>query len=173
MELSWQKVVESLNFTLVANLVNFGLLVGILSWLLYRPAREFMEKRREKISSRIASAKDREEEASELVEERAEELREARRRAQQIIENAEETAQQIKEKGTRQAEEEAERIIKKAREEAQRERERVREELREEYLDAALLGAKAILSREVNEEDHRRMVDSLFAELEEGEIDFS
>lgn len=168
--LSWEKIVQSLNFTMVANLVNFAILVGVLSWLLYDPAREFIQKRKQKIQDRIEDARQRQGEAEELREKRTEELQEARTRAQEIIDNAEQTAEQIKQESREEAQEEASRIIEQAQQEAEREKQRVREELRQQYLNAAILGAEKVLSREVDEEDHQEAIDSFLDQLEEDQV---
>lgn len=171
MGLEWQKIIQSLNFTIIANWINFGILVVVLSWILYRPAKEFIEKRREKISSRIDNAKEREKSAQELKEERIEELNTAREKRREIIENAEDEAEKIIEQGREDAREEANRILDGARKEAEQEKERIKEEIEQEYVNMSLLGAEKILGRELDEEDQRRFLESLFAELEEEEVD--
>ena len=164
------KIVQSLNVTMIANLINFAILVGVLSWLLYEPARDFINERKKKIRSRIENAKEREEDADQLKREREEELKEARSRADEIIENARKTAQKIKSDSRSEAEKEAKRIINEAREEAEREKERVREELKSQYLDVAVMSAERILQREIRAEDHREMIESFIDDLEEDEI---
>lgn len=170
MGLDWQKIVQSLNFTIVANLVNFAILLGILSWLLYRPAREFIQKRKEAVGDRIENARQREEKAQSLEEEKKEELVQARKKGREIIENAEKTAEQIKKESREEAEKEADRIIEQAKKEAESEMEKAQNKLEEKYLDGAILGAEKILRRELDPEDHRRMIESLMEEIEEDEI---
>lgn len=170
MELAWQKIVQSLNFTAVANLVNFAILVGILSRVLYGPTREFLAKRKERIQSRIENAKEREDQAEELKQNRQQELMEARGKARDIIEEAQETAERIKREGREEAKEEASQIIERAREEARQEEERLREELRSHYAEAALLGAERILEREVSSDDHKDLIESFLQDLEGADL---
>lgn len=172
MELEWQKVVQSLNFTIVATLINFGILVALLTWLLYRPVRNFIDRRRERINSRIKESKQRQKEAKELKEKRREELNRAREKRKEIIERAEEAAGSIKEDKKKEAKREAERIIQRAKQEAMQEKQQIREELRSEYLDAAILGAERILSREIEQTDHEELVEDLFQNLQRNGIDF-
>lgn len=171
MGLEWQKIVQSLNFTIVANLVNFAILLGILSWLLYRPARKFINQRKEAIKNRIENAQEKEKEAQSLEEQKKEELTDARKKGREIIENAEKTAKQIKEESRKEAEEKADQIVKQAKKEAEKEVEKAREELREEYINGAVLGAQKILKREINPGDHKQMIESLMEDIEkDGEI---
>lgn len=170
MGLEWQTIIESLNLTIVANWINFGILVVVLSWLLFRPAKEFIQEKRETIKSRIDNAQEKEETARQLKKEREEELKEARQRRSEIIKKAERRAEEIIEEGREEAEEEAQRIVEQAKEEARQEKEEAFEELEEEYVDMALAGAERILEREINKEDHEKFLDSLFDELKEKEL---
>ncbi len=166
MGLEWQKVVQSLNFTIVANLVNFAILLGILSWLLYKPARKFINKRKEAIKNRIENAQEKEKEAQSLEEQKKEELIDARKKGREIIENAEKTAKQIKEESRKEAEEKADQIVEKKKKEAEKEMQNAKEELREDYINGAILGAEKILKREINRGDHRQMIESLMEDIE-------
>lgn len=171
MELEWQKIIQSLNLTVIANWVNFGILVAVLSWLLFRPAKEFIQKKRKKIKSRIDNAQEKEKSARELKEERREELEKAKERRGEIIEQAERRAEEIIQEGRNKAEKEASRIVEQAKVEAEQEKQEALEELEEEYVDVALSGAERILEREIDREDHEKFIDSFFDQLEERELD--
>lgn len=170
MGLEWQTIIQSLNLTVVANWINFGILVAVLSWLLFRPAKEFIQEKREKIKSRIDNAQEKEETARQLKQEREEKLREAKERRSEIIERAERRAEEIIEEGREEAEEEAERIVEQAKKEAEQEKREAFEELEEEYVDMALAGAEKVLEREINREDHEKFLNSLFDQLKEKEL---
>lgn len=170
MGLEWQTIIESFNLTIVANWINFGILVVVLSWLLFRPAKEFIQEKREKIKSRIDNAQEKEETARQLKKEREEKLKEAKRRRNEIIEEAERRAEEIIQEGREEAEEEAERIVEQARKEARQEKEEAFKELEEEYVDIALTGAEKVLQRDIKREDHAKFLDSLFDELKEKEL---
>ncbi len=171
MGLEWQKIIQSLNFTIVANWINFGILVAVLSWLLYRPAKEFIQERQKKIKSRINNAKEREQSAQELKQERINKLKSAKERRREIIEEAGREAEEIVKKGRVEAKEKASRIIEQAKKEAEQEKVRIKQELEKQYVDVSLLGAEKILQREVNEEDQRKFLDSLFDEIKQEELD--
>lgn len=170
MGLEWQTIIQSLNLTIVANWINFGILVAVLSWLLFRPAKEFIQEKRETIKSRIDNAQEKEKTARELKEEREQELQEAKERRSEIIERAERRAEEIVEEGREEAEKEAERIVEQAKKEAEQEKHEAFDELEEEYVDMALAGAEKVLEREISREDHEKFLDSLFDELKEKEL---
>nr|AGF92923.1 ATPase, F0 complex, subunit B, bacterial [uncultured organism]AGF93325.1 ATPase, F0 complex, subunit B, bacterial [uncultured organism] len=170
MGLEWQTIIQSLNLTIVANWINFGILVAVLSWLLFRPAKEFIQEKRETIKSRIDNAQEKEETARELKKEREQELQEARERRSEIIERAERRAEEIVEEGREEAEKEAARIVEEAKKEAEQEKQEAFDELEEEYVDMALAGAEKVLEREISREDHEKFLNSLFDQLKEKEL---
>lgn len=170
MGLEWQTIIQSLNLTIVANWINFGILVAVLSWLLFRPAKEFIQEKRERIKSRIDNAQEKEKTAQELKKEKEQELREAKERRSEVIERAERRTEEIIEEGREEAEKEAERIVEQAKKEAEQEKQEAFGELEEEYVDMALAGAEKVLEREINREDHEKFLDSLFDQLKEKEL---
>ncbi len=171
MGLEWQKIIQSLNLTIVANWINFAILVAVLSWLLFQPAKEFIQKKRERIKSRIDSAQEKEKTAEELKVQRQQELEEARDRRREIIEQAEERADKIVDNAREEAEEQASRIVDQAKKEAEQERREVLEELEKQYVDIALAGAERVLDREISREDHEEFLDSLFEDIQDKELD--
>jgi len=170
MGLEWQTIIQSLNLTIVANWINFGILVAVLSWLLFRPAKEFIQEKRETIMSTIDNAQEKEKTARELKEEREQELQEAKERRSEIIERAESRAEEIVEEGREEAEKEAERIVEQAKKEAEQEKQEAFEELEEEYVDMALAGAEKVLEREISRQDHEKFLNSLFEQLKAKEL---
>jgi len=171
MGLEWQKIIQSLNLTIIANWINFAILVAVLSWLLFRPAKKFIQEKRETIKSRIDSAQEREKTAEELKTQRKEELEEARERRQEIIEKAEQRGSKIVEEAREEAEDQASRIVDRAKKEAEQEKREVLEELEKQYVDVAMVGAERVLKREISREDHEEFLDSLFEDLQDKEFD--
>jgi F-type H+-transporting ATPase subunit b len=165
--LEWGKIVKSINWTLVFNLVNFAILLYVLKRLLFKPAIAYLDRRREQIAARISHAQEREERAEALVVEREQTLVGARQRAEQIIEGARLESESLVGQGRRQAKEQAERIVAEARLQIEQERDRMIHNLKEAYAEIAVLGAARVLDREVRIEDHRRLLDQLLAEIDD------
>lgn len=86
MEIDW--------FTLLAQIINFLILVGLLTYVLYRPIGRAMERREERIASRLQEAETKHQEA----EEEAASYREARQQLEnereQLLTQAREAAEQ-------------------------------------------------------------------------------
>jgi len=163
----WGKIVKSINWTLVFNLINFGILLYLLKRLLFKPALEYLDRRREQIAARMTAAREDQAAAARLVEDRRRELDAARRKAQAILDEAAARSEEIVAGARETAKAEADRIVDAARAEMVQDRDRMIRELREAYAEIAVTGAARVLDREVKIDDHRRLLDQLLAEIDE------
>lgn len=121
-------------FTFLFQVINFFILLLILSRLLYRPLKNFMEKRQAELSKCFFDAENLKKEAMKLALTYEEKLKDLESKKEEIIENklkeAEEEAQKIIEGAKR----EAEKIFEKERALLQREIEKSESILREKTL---------------------------------------
>jgi len=163
----WGTIVKSINWTLVFNLINFAILLYVLKRLLFKPAIEYLDKRREAIHGRLQAAQADEERASQLVVDGKEALAAARKRAESIEESARREAESVLAAAKGEAREAAERILDDGRRQLAQERDRMIAELREAYAEITVLGAERVLDREIQIDDHRRLLDTLLEEIDE------
>jgi F-type H+-transporting ATPase subunit b len=146
-------------------IVVFGLLLWILSKLAWKPMLEGLQKREETIRGHLEEARRAGEDAKKL-----------RSQLQQEMDRAQDKVRQLIEEGRRNAESAKEEILAKTRSEIQSERDRLHRELnvaRDQALHeiwaktaelATLISAKAI-RRQLNADDHRRLVDEAIGEI--------
>ena len=167
MSFEWGTIVKSINWTLVFNLINFAILLYLLNRILFKPALQYLDRRREAIHARIQAAQADEEQAAALVAEQREALGEARKRAEGIVESAQREAEAVIAASKGEAKEAAERILEDGRRQLAQERDRMIADLREAYAEIAVLGAERVLDREIRIEDHRRLLDQLLEEIDE------
>lgn len=167
MNLEWAKVVKTINWTLVANLVNFAILLYLLKRLLYKPALAYLDRRRELIASRMESSRKSEEKAQELVTKRDQELHIAREQASRILEDTRARAEEMIAQSKEDARKEGQRILAEARREIEQEREAMEMRLRQAYAEIAVLGASRVLDREINLKDHERLLNELISQVDE------
>jgi len=163
----WGTIVKSINWTLVLGLINFAILLYILKRLLFKPAMEYLDRRRELIAGRMASAQASEEEAAALAAERSRELTEARERAATIVEGAQTRSAEMIDEAKLKARDEADRIVADVRTRMEQERDEMIRDLKMAYAEIAVLGAERVLDREVRIEDHRQLLDRLSAEIDD------
>jgi F-type H+-transporting ATPase subunit b len=165
--LEWGKIVKTINWTFIANLLNFALLLYLLKRLLFKPALAYLDRRREQIASRMESARISEEKAAALVAEKEKVLQAAHEQARRTVEEATARADSILVAAKDDAKKEAARIISEARRQIEQERGEMEADLRRAYAEIAVLGASRVLDREVKIEDHRRLLDDLMREIDE------
>jgi F-type H+-transporting ATPase subunit b len=161
----WGKVVKSLNWTFIVNLINFGILLYLLKRLLFKPALAYLDRRREQIAAKMEAARLNEEKAKALVSERQEALKASLEKNRLMME-----AEGIVAEAKGAAKQEADRILALARRQIDQERERMTKELRRAYAEIAVLGASQVLNREIKVEDHRRLLDELLMEVDEAAL---
>ncbi len=163
----WGKIVKDINWTLVINLINFATLLYLLKRLLFRPALEYLDRRREQIAARMESARVSEEKAAALVAQQETALQAAHAQARRIVEEATARAEGMISAAKGDAKQEAARILSEARRQVEQERTQMEADLRRAYAEIAVLGASRILDREVKIEDHRRLLDELLQGIDD------
>ncbi len=168
MELGWETIIKSLNWTLILNVIAFLLLVWALKRLLFARAIAWVEARRKLEEERISQAKALEAEAQALRAQAEKELTEANRQARAILAQAQAEAQKILHRAREEAREEARRILKDAEAAAARVQEEAWTDLRKAYAELVILGAAQVLGREVRPEDHARLLADLTGRLGPG-----
>lgn len=154
-----------LNATFLASFVQFILLLILLRVVAYKPIIKALEERKNSIDESIREAENGRVEAKKMMEEYSAKLQEARKEAQEIIERATRLGEESKSEIIAKAQEEASKTIAKAKSEIQSEKERAIAQLRDEVASLAILAAGKVLSKEITNEDHKKMVKEFVEEV--------
>lgn len=140
LNIDWQQI--------LLHLFNFTILAGGLYFLLYKPVKDFMEKRTVYYRGMEEDALQRLEDAKKLEEEYRNKLKDAdkevEQKALQIYQEAEKAANET----VADARKTKERIISEAQETAKREKEKAVAEAKEEIVKLALAATKKMLNNE-------------------------
>ncbi len=168
--MEWGRIID-FNWTLVITLLQFAVLLVLLRWLLWRPALQYLDRRRDLIAARMATAKAAEEKAAELVAARQGELAAVKKESAQILEEARQRAEKGLVEAKERAKGEADRILADARVQVAHEREQLVADLKAQYAEMVVLGTEQLLRREVRIDDHRKLLDQLLAEIDEAALD--
>ncbi len=158
------------NGTLLAQIVNFLLLVAILTKFAYKPLMQILAERQKKIADAIDAAESERREAEQLKLEYKQQLVEARSKAQVIVENAEKLAEENKEEILKSARAESAYILQKAQEEVARERELALAQLRSEVVALSMAAATKIVTEKMDTELNARMVSDFIEKLDDQKI---
>jgi F-type H+-transporting ATPase subunit b len=143
---------------LVAQLINFFVLLILLRLFLYRPILEMLDRRSQRIREGLAAAEQSKEQAAEAEQEVARQLDEARRQGQTLVSQAQETSTRIQEEARNQARREAEQLLERARNEIQLERDQAIAELRKEFADLTIAAAEKVIGQSLDRQAHQRLI---------------
>lgn len=149
-------------------LLVFGMLVFVLGKYAWGPILEAVDAREKGIQSAINEAKERNEEASKLLEEHRQQLAEARRQASDLIAEGKAAGEKVRKDIEDKAREEALAILERARSEIGRERDAALEMLRKESVELALAAASRLMSENLDQAKDRQLVEKYLSELGSG-----
>lgn len=150
---------------LVAQIINFIILMGLLYRLLYKPVRAFMDKRTEEIEEQIKSAEKNQAAAEALRIELEKRTSESRQQARQFLDEAAKRAETLQSDMLAQARKEAEAVVTRAQKIAKLETEKAWAELKTEVGELSLLLASKIISESLDQEQHQYLIDETLQQL--------
>ena len=152
--------------TLIAQIVNFVILLGLLYLVAYKPIMRMLDERSNRIKESMEQTESIKEQAANADEETTKRIEAASREGQEVIANAVKTGEEIRQKAQEDAKPEAEALISKARQVIQQERDEAIAELRKEFTDLTITAAEKIIEQELNKEAHRKLIDKVLDESE-------
>ena len=151
--------------SLIAYLVNFVLLLGILYVFAFKPLLRAMDQRSDRIRESLAAADQAREEAASSQAVVQEQLNEARREGQRLLDQAREASERFREEEMTRARQEAQDFVERARSDIQRERDAAIEEVRSGFGDLAITAAERVIRRSLDRQAHQELIAQV---LEEG-----
>lgn len=150
----------------LAQIVNFFLLLALLTLVLYRPVGKMLRERSRRIAKGLADAAAAEERAAQAEADYQHRLEEARREAQAIVAHAREAAEKERQAILARAQAEAEQVRTRAEEEIERERREALASLQGQVADLAIEAAGRVLEQAVDGPAQRRLVSDFLSHLE-------
>ncbi len=162
--------VISVNLWLILiSLFNLLILFLIIKKFLYGQVKKTLAKRDSEIAERYAAAQQAEEAALESQTAWTKKLQGAREEADAIISSATENARYREDTIVSDAKKRAEGIIRQAETEAELTRKKAEEGIKREIIEVSGALAEKMLEREMNTEDHRKLIDSFIEEIGESD----
>ena len=156
-----------LNGTLIAQIVNFLILVAILAKFAYKPLMQALEDRQNKIDENLDSAERDKKAAEQLKSEYKQQLVDVRIQAQAIVEKAEKLAEENRDRILEDARSESARILKSAQEDIVRERELALSQLRAEVVALSMAAASKIIQQQMNADINASLVTDFIEKLDD------
>ncbi len=153
------------NATLIGQMITFTLLVIFTMKYVWPPIMQAMQDRQKRIAEGLASAERGVREQELAKAKSAQKLKEAKQQAAEIIAQAQKRANEIVDQSKFEARDEGARQLAGAQAEIEQEMNRAREQLRNQIVGIAVAGAEKVLTTEVDEKAHAKMLDDLVSQL--------
>lgn len=155
----------SIDYTYLAQLISFLLLVWLLSKYAWNPLMKVMDDRRKNIESILTQAEKELQQAEEIKREYQAEMLKARQEAQEIISKATKVSEERAAEILVLAREEAEKVKKSALADIERERERAIAEVRAQVADLSVLVAEKIVRQKLDIQGQEQLIEQFIQEV--------
>ena len=149
---------------LIANIVNFTVLLVVLRLVAWGPLMRMLDERKERIAQSLSAAEQAKVQAAESERQVQEQVDASRREAQQLIAQAQEIATRIQTEARTQAQADAEATLARARNEIQQERDTAIADLRKEFADLAISAAEKVINQSLDRNAHKRLIEDALAQ---------
>lgn len=161
--------VFSLNlWQMIISLCNLVILFLILKKFLYKPVRRALEERKQAVEGVYADAQKALDTANANKTEYERELAGIRERADSMLASATADANKRSEAILSDARERADGMMRQAKNDISLERRKAESGIRSEIADVSTALTEKLLAREINSDDHRKLIDDFLAEMEDG-----
>ena len=141
-------------------------LIVLVSIFAYKPLRKYLDKRSEYIDNEVKSANKNNALSKMKLEEAEQQIADSKKEAANIIDSAKEQANLEKKKILDNANDEVLKMKAKSEEDIKEGKKRAQKEVEEAIVSVALDASKHVLSREINENDNKKIIDDFVTSLD-------
>ena len=151
---------------IVFNLLNVAVLAAVLAFLLYKPVRNILSKRTNKIQGQLIQAEEELEKATELRRSYEQKMEEVERERDEILSKARKDADDISRRKVAEAKKEADTIKERAAANVEMGWERAENDMRTAIIDVSAVMAEKFVSLAINKETHDKLFEETISDLE-------
>jgi F-type H+-transporting ATPase subunit b len=151
---------------LLAQIVNFGLLLFVLWRFAYRPVLKMLDDRKQKIQASLDYAEQVKRDAANQQKEFEKKLDETRREIQAASAAASQAGEKEREVILAQARDEARKLVEQAKSQIDYERKQMLSDLREEVVRLSMLTSQKVIGQSLDEKAHHRLVDEFLKQAD-------
>ncbi len=163
-----QQLVSLAPWTVIAQICNLLIQIYLVKRFLFKPINAILEKRKAMADAEIQDAMKAKGDAEAMKAEYEKNMQDAKDKANEIVNTAQKTAAAQSEEMIREASEQAVAIKTKAESDIARERMKAVNELKDEIGSMAMEIAGKAIGRELQEEDHKELINEFIANVGEG-----
>ena len=145
---------------ILISLANLTIIFLIVKKFLFKPVKNILAKRQAELDEQYDKAYSANENAQSNMQAWEEKMKSADDEADDIIKKATDVARRRSDKIVEEAKDKADGIIRQAETEAELERKKAEDDIKREIVDVSTSLAQQMIGRELNQQDHRRLIDS-------------
>lgn len=164
---TFQSLVTLAPWTIIAQWCNLFIQMLLIKKFLLKPIWAVLDKRQEKANALIKDAADAKEAAETLKADYEKTMSNARNEANELVQNTTRAANQRSEEIISEAKEQAARLRAKADEDIELQRRKAVSEAKNEIGSIAMEIASKVVEREINENDHKALIDDFIRNVGE------
>jgi len=150
--------------TLLAQIINFAILLGLLYLVAYKPIMRMLDERSRRVKESMEQTELIKQQAERAEEEVKKQIEAAGKEGMEIIARAMHTGEEMRQKAQQEAKQDAESLIVRAQVEIQRERDGAIDELRKEFADLTIMAAEKVIEKSLDKPTHRQLIDKVLKE---------
>ncbi len=155
--------------TILFTLINTMILFFGLKHFLFKPVNAVLDQRKQAVDQSLQDAEDAKSAAESTKAEYEEKLAAAKEESAEMLRKAKRQAQRRADEIVAEAKADAAAVMQQNADELEREKRRAAKELRNEVSDLAVLVAEKVMAREINPDDHARLIDEFINGVEDAE----
>lgn len=144
---------------------NLVILLLLMKKFLFKPVRAVIEKREQEITKMYEDAEQKEAQASEMKASYEASIANAKAEAGEIVKNATAAARKTEEQIISDAQTRAEAMLTKAQAQIEADRIKTIESVKSDISGMAVGIASKVIEKDINEDDHRKLIDEFINEL--------
>ena len=149
---------------LIAQLINFLILLFVLRRFAYKPLLKLLDERRQKIADGLANAQKAKSNLEEAEKERQEIISTAKKGASEIISLAEAAAQKNREETLKEAKTGVEKIVIEARKQIESEKNKMIDEIKSEISGLVMLATEKTASIKLDDKKDKELIEKIIKE---------
>lgn len=162
-----QPLVTLVPWTMIAQFLNLMIQLFLIKKFLFKPINEILEKRRQMTDKEIDDARQAKAEADDLKNQYESGIANAREEAARIVQSAQKEAQGRADELVQEAQAKAAGIKAQAEADIAQERKKAINEVKNEIGGLAMDIASKVVEKEINEEDHKKLIDQFIQNVGE------
>ena len=152
-------------WAMLISLANLAILYWILKKFLFKPVKKVLAQRQAELDSQYAAAGEAQQRAMQDQQAWAEKLRGAQDEADALLKTAADDARSRGERIVAEARSKADGMIRQAEAQTALERKKAEQGIKREIADTSVELAQKLIGREMNEQDHRALINAFIDEM--------